>query len=114
MQGVFAAGKTEAAPTDGFHERRCGSFLIGTEVRDQFLTAHERCDRVPPTSSATVGCTIGTRLAAFEPAFVDELSVIMRWAFNYMRRGGDSQPSEQNWLRDETGGALPMPSRVVS
>ena len=26
-------------------------------------------------------------LAAFEPAFVDELAVIMRWAFDYMQRG---------------------------
>ncbi len=45
-------------------------------------------------------------LAAFEPAFVDELAVIMRWAFEYMQRGGDDEPSEQNWLRDETGGSI--------
>ena len=25
-------------------------------------------------------------LASFEPAFVDELAVIMRWAFDYMQR----------------------------
>ncbi len=45
-------------------------------------------------------------LAAFEPAFVDELAAIMRWAFDYMQRGGDGEPSERNWLRDETGGSV--------
>ena len=45
-------------------------------------------------------------LAAFEPAFVDELAVIMRWGFDYMQRGGDGEPSERNWLRDETGGSV--------
>jgi pyruvate dehydrogenase E1 component len=45
-------------------------------------------------------------LAYFEPAFVDELAVIMRWAFDYMQRNGEGQPDERNWLRDETGGAV--------
>ncbi len=45
-------------------------------------------------------------LAAFEPAYVDELSVIMRWAFDYMQQDGDAAPSERNWLRDETGGSV--------
>jgi pyruvate dehydrogenase E1 component len=45
-------------------------------------------------------------LAAFEPAYADELSVIMRWAFDYMQRGGEGEPSERNWLRDETGGSV--------
>ena len=27
-------------------------------------------------------------LASFEPAFVDELAVILRWAFEYMQRDG--------------------------
>jgi len=45
-------------------------------------------------------------LAAFEPAFVDELAVIMRWAFDYMQRGGEAEASERNWLRDETGGSV--------
>ncbi len=45
-------------------------------------------------------------LAAFEPAFVDELAVIMRWAFDYMQQDGDAAPSERNWLRDETGGSV--------
>ncbi len=45
-------------------------------------------------------------LAAFEPAYVDELAVIMRWAFDYMQQDGDAGPSEKNWLRDETGGSV--------
>jgi pyruvate dehydrogenase E1 component len=44
-------------------------------------------------------------LASFEPAYVDELAVIMRWAFAYMQKSGGEQ-SEQNWLRDETGGSV--------
>jgi pyruvate dehydrogenase E1 component len=45
-------------------------------------------------------------LAAFEPAFVDELAVIMEWAFDYMQRDGGSDPDERTWLRDETGGSV--------
>jgi pyruvate dehydrogenase E1 component len=45
-------------------------------------------------------------LAAFEPAFVDELAVIMRFAFDYMQRDVEGQPNERNWLRDETGGSV--------
>ena len=45
-------------------------------------------------------------LAAFEPAFVDELAVILRWAFAYIQKDGDGAPSERNWLRDETGGSV--------
>ena len=45
-------------------------------------------------------------LAAFEPAFVDELSVIFRFAFDYLQRSGEAQPSERSWLRDETGGSV--------
>ena len=50
-------------------------------------------------------------LAAFEPAFVDELSVIMRFAFDYMQRSGEAEPGEadagkRSWLRDETGGSV--------
>jgi len=46
-------------------------------------------------------------LAAFEPAYVDELAVIFAFALDYVQRdhseGGDS---ERNWLRDETGGSI--------
>ncbi|HZP78419.1 MAG TPA: transketolase [Pseudolabrys sp.] len=44
-------------------------------------------------------------LASFEPAFVDELAVIMAWALAYIQKDGDGEPSEHNWLRDETGGS---------
>jgi pyruvate dehydrogenase E1 component len=44
-------------------------------------------------------------LAAFEPAFVDELAVIMAWSFAYMQKDG-GEVSERNWLRDETGGSI--------
>ena len=43
-------------------------------------------------------------LAAFEPAFVDELAVILAFALDYIQRSGDGEISERNWLRDETGG----------
>ena len=45
-------------------------------------------------------------LAAFEPAFVDELAIILDWAFAYMQREGGGQAEEGNWLRDETGGSV--------
>ena len=45
-------------------------------------------------------------LAAFEPAFVDELSVIMAWSFDYLQRDGEGEPDERTWLRDETGGSV--------
>jgi len=45
-------------------------------------------------------------LAAFEPAFADELAVIMEWAFDYLQRDGSGDPDERTWLRDETGGAV--------
>ncbi len=45
-------------------------------------------------------------IAAFEPAYVDELAVIMRWAFDYMQRDGEGDPDETTWLRDQTGGSV--------
>src|ERR1041384_7318323 len=45
-------------------------------------------------------------LASFEPAYVDELAAIMRWAFTYIQKDGEATPSERNWLRDETGGSI--------
>ncbi len=45
-------------------------------------------------------------LAAFEPAYVDELAAILAWSFDYIQKGGDAEPSERNWLRDETGGSV--------
>ncbi|MEQ8503647.1 MAG: hypothetical protein RIB84_29895, partial [Sneathiellaceae bacterium] len=45
-------------------------------------------------------------LAAFEPAFVDELAVILRFAFDYLQRDGQGLAEERSWLRDETGGSV--------
>jgi pyruvate dehydrogenase E1 component len=45
-------------------------------------------------------------LAAFEPAFVDELAVILAFALDYIQRSGTGEASERNWLRDETGGSI--------
>jgi pyruvate dehydrogenase E1 component len=49
-------------------------------------------------------------LAAFEPAYVDELAVIMAWAFDYLQRskdhpGHDALPGV-DWLRDSRGGSV--------
>ena len=43
-------------------------------------------------------------LAAFEPAFVDELAVVMAWAFAYIQQEGEV--SEGGWSRDEAGGSV--------
>jgi pyruvate dehydrogenase E1 component len=45
-------------------------------------------------------------LAAFEPAFVDELAAILAFALDYIQRDGEGEVSERNWLRDETGGSI--------
>jgi pyruvate dehydrogenase E1 component len=45
-------------------------------------------------------------MAAFEPAFVDELAVILDWSFDYIQRDGEGDPDELTWLRDETGGSV--------
>jgi len=45
-------------------------------------------------------------LVSFEPAFLDELSVIMDWSFDYLQRCGDGGHDERTWLRDETGGSV--------
>ena len=48
------------------------------------------------------------RLAAFEPAFADELAVIMRWGFDYMQRGrtGREPPPSPGLSGDEAGGSV--------
>jgi len=45
-------------------------------------------------------------LASFEPAFLDELSVMLDWAFDHLQKDGDNDPDERTWLRDETGGSV--------
>src|SRR5512134_3220190 len=60
-------------------------------------------------------------LAAFEPAYVDELAVILAWAFDYLQRDGN--PKDSSWLRDAHGGsvylrlstrALDQPARTMT
>jgi pyruvate dehydrogenase E1 component len=48
-------------------------------------------------------------LAAFEPAFADELAIIMRWAFDYMQRDANSDEAtsdDADWLADGAGGSV--------
>ncbi len=46
-------------------------------------------------------------LAAFEPAFVDEVATILAWSFDYLQRDSERpETEEKNWLRDETGGSV--------
>ena len=45
-------------------------------------------------------------LASFEPAYIDELSIIMDWSFDYLQRDGKGDLDERTWLRDETGGSV--------
>ncbi|MBX3551035.1 MAG: transketolase [Pseudolabrys sp.] len=46
-------------------------------------------------------------LAAFEPAFVDELAAIMAWSLAYIQKDSDGAThNDDNWLRDETGGSV--------
>ncbi len=61
-------------------------------------------------------------LAAFEPAFVDELTAILQWSFDYIQRGGKGEYSSA-WLRDSQGGSvylrlstrpIQQPQRVLS
>jgi pyruvate dehydrogenase E1 component len=44
-------------------------------------------------------------LAAFEPAFVDELAVIMRWGLDYMQRDG-RKGAHGYWERSDSGGSV--------
>ncbi|TCT12520.1 pyruvate dehydrogenase E1 component [Tepidamorphus gemmatus] len=43
-------------------------------------------------------------LAYFEPAYVDELAVILEWAFDYIQRGGKAAAGE--WLHEKEGGSV--------
>jgi pyruvate dehydrogenase E1 component len=45
-------------------------------------------------------------LAAFEPAFVDELARSSPFRSRISRRTATTPASERNWLRDETGGSI--------
>ncbi len=54
-------------------------------------------------------------LASFEPAFVDELAVMMRWGFEHMQRSGTADADNTTWLRDENGGStyLRLSTRTI-
>ena len=49
-------------------------------------------------------------LASFEPAFADELSVLMDWSFDYMQRDGEKgtplTSDKPIWSRDVSGGSV--------
>lgn len=45
-------------------------------------------------------------LASFEPAFLDELSIIMDWGFNFLQRTSDADPGPNSCLNDEKGGSV--------
>ncbi|KQU98971.1 transketolase [Devosia sp. Root105] len=45
-------------------------------------------------------------LASFEPAFADELSVIIDWGFDYMQRDGSDRADLADWPRDVSGGSV--------
>ncbi len=45
-------------------------------------------------------------LAAFEPAFADELAIIIDWAFDYMQRDGEERNDLATWPRDVSGGSV--------
>jgi pyruvate dehydrogenase E1 component len=45
-------------------------------------------------------------LAAFEPAFADELAIIMDWAFDYMQRDGEAVGDHEAWPREASGGSV--------
>jgi pyruvate dehydrogenase E1 component len=52
-------------------------------------------------------------IAAFEPAFADELAVILAWSFDYLQRDGrdgagpnKESGEEGGWLRDHNGGSV--------
>ena len=45
-------------------------------------------------------------LASFEPAFADELAVIMGWSFDYLQRGTETIIEANGWQREQTGGSV--------
>ena len=46
-------------------------------------------------------------MAAFEPAFADELAAILAWSFDYLQRDGSlGGGGKGGWLRDHNGGSV--------
>ncbi|MBO1041364.1 transketolase-like TK C-terminal-containing protein [Brucella pituitosa] len=54
-------------------------------------------------------------LTSFEPAFVDELAVMMRWGFKHMQRSGEAAAENTTWLSDGSGGStyLRLSTRTI-
>jgi pyruvate dehydrogenase E1 component len=44
-------------------------------------------------------------IASFEPGFVDELAVILQWAFEYVQRSPSTAKAD-DWLREHDGGSV--------
>jgi pyruvate dehydrogenase E1 component len=44
-------------------------------------------------------------LASFEPAFADELAIVMEWAFDYLQRD-DDKADAADWKREAGGGSV--------
>ena len=44
-------------------------------------------------------------LSSFEPAFVDELAILLRFGFAHVQRRGDAEPDPATWLPDAAGGS---------
>lgn len=45
-------------------------------------------------------------IASFEPSFVDELAIIMEWAFEYIQREPADVPTGDEWLHERDGGSV--------
>ncbi len=45
-------------------------------------------------------------IASFEPSFVDELAIIMEWAFEYIQREPSDVPTGDEWLHERDGGSV--------
>ena len=45
-------------------------------------------------------------LSAFEPAFADEVAVIMEWAFGHLQRDGKAEIDQRTFLPDAAGGSV--------
>jgi pyruvate dehydrogenase E1 component len=55
-------------------------------------------------------------LAAFEPAFVDELASILDWSFDYLQRDGAAPVDDSQWFHDVKGGSvyLRLSTRMIA
>ena len=90
---------------------RCAQLRLLPGLRAFSSSERRRASTLAPEGGAHQ--SIGTPLigmaqdglAAFEPAYVDELAAIMEWAFDYIQREG-AEDKEERWHRDEKGGSV--------